>query len=487
MSMFSRSPIFRMRFLAMALTGAFLSAFPSRSPAQASSQPPQLSPEAAYSKVLQPVAITRASMANWSDSELAALAIAIGEARLECAARSPQMFGGDDLIALARLCALGQQWSSVSAAATQYIASATSSNSPDKKDRPNDAKPLLAQAYALQIDAALQVRDEPAALAASQAMLAAVPYDATADQALNESLHFMQLAFMADALTLYAAREPFLLAGLAGLHPAGPVPATPADSSPLANPIGPAVPVSTLYADGLAYAALQQFAGRPEEAAATVKQLDDALAATPAPLKPDDAIPIADARRQYALLGQPLPPIPLAASLYSEHETPHINTDYGSSTVLFLFPPWCAQCVRMGQEFGSTLYRLSEHNVHLYGLLAQEPPPVPAMPEVIVHSDGSMTPAKRSKAARSRADAAAETTPTTQPTAAELLHHTPTLIVPVSMLQQFAASSFPLLIATDSRSIIRFIQPAPETALHPGDFLDQVTAHIAAQWPKAPH
>jgi hypothetical protein len=471
--MFSRSPIFRVRFLALALAGAFLSPFPTCSPAQVSSQPPQLSPEAAYSKVLQPVAITRASMANWSDSELAALAIAIGEARLECAARSPQMFSGDDLIALARLCALGQQWSSVSAAARQYM------------DSPDSAKPLLAQAYALQIDAALQARDEPAALAASQAMLAAVPYDATADQALNESLHFMQLAFMADALSLYAAREPFLLAGLAGLHSAGPIPATPG-SSPLANPVGPAVPVSSLYADGLAYAALQQFANRPGEAAATVKQLDDALVAAPAPLKPDDAIAIAAARRQYALLGQPLPPIPLAASLYSEHETPHINTDYGSSTVLLLFPPWCAQCVRMGQSLLNTLVRRNsgEDTVHLYGLLAQEPPPVPASPEVVVHANGTMSPAKRSKAARARADAAAETTTATPPTATELLHHTPTLIVPAATLEQFAASSFPLLIATDSKGIIRFIQPAPETALNPGDFLDQVTAHIAAQWPR---
>jgi hypothetical protein len=48
---------------------------------------------------------------------------------------------------------------------------------------------------------------------------------------------------------------------------------------------------------------------------------------------------------------------------------------------------------------------------------------------------------------------------------------------------QFAATDFPLLIATDSKGIIRFIQPASETALNPGDFVDQVTMHIARQWP----
>ena len=378
------------------------------------------------------------------------------QARLECAARSPQMLHGDDLVALARLCSLGQQWSSVTAAAKQYI---------ESTDTP---KPLLAQAYGLEIDAALHIHDAAAALAASHAMLAAVPYDTIADEALNEALRYLQLAYMPDALALYAEREPVLLAGL---------------RAPKADPGGPKpsvqpVSISAFYADGLAFAALEQFAGKPTEAAVTVADLDAALASAPAPLQPDDALSIADARRQYALLGQPLPKIPLAASLYAEHETPLIDNNYGASTVLFLFPPWCAQCVRMGQSFMSVLLRLSDEHVHLYGLLAQRPPPTPAPPAVVVHSNGTMSEAKHTRAN------AAPPEPETPKTAADLLRHTPTLIVPPETLTQFAATNFPLLIATDSKGIIRFIQPAPETALNPGDFLDQVTSHIAAQWPR---
>ncbi len=425
--------------------------------AQSTPQPPQLSPQAAYAKVLLPLTITRASMDNWSDSELAALKAAMEQARLECAARSPQTLRGDDLIALARLCSLGQQWSSVTAAARQYI---------DSTDTP---KPLLAQAYALAIDAALRTHDEAAALDASHAMLAAVPYDTTVDEALNEALRYLQLAYMPDALALYAAREPVLLAGLRAPK-SEPAPAAPA---------GQAVSIGALYADGLAFAALQQFAGQPAEAAATVAALDAALEAEPTALSPDDAIPIADARRQYALLGHPLPKLPLIASLYAEHETPLIDTNYGASTVFFLFPPWCAQCVRMGQDFMKTIVRLRDEDVHLYGLLAQTPPPVPASPAVVVHPNG---------AKHKRADPAPEPeAPEAPKTAAELLRHTPTLIVPPETLDQFAASNFPLLIATDSKGIIRFLQPAPETALNPGDFLDQVTAHIAAQWPRSKH
>jgi hypothetical protein len=419
----------------------------------------QLSPEAAYTQVLQPLTITRASVDNWSDSEMAALKVAMENARLECAARSPQMLRGDDLVALARLCSLGQQWSSVTVAARQYI---------DSTDTP---KPLLAQAYGLAIDAALHTRDVAAALAASHAMLAAIPYDTTVDAALNEALRYLQLAYMPDALALYAEREPLLLAALRA-SAAGPAPG---------NPAGQPVSVSSLYADGLAFAALEQFAGKPAEAAATVTALDAALAAEPAPLLPDDAIPIADARRQYALLGQPLPRIPLTASLYAEHETPLIDTDYGASTVFFLFPPWCAQCVRMGPSFMSVLIRHSqegEEQVHIYGLLAQQPPATPASPAVVVHSNGTMSEAKHGRTK------AATPEPETAKTAADLLRHTPTLIVPPETLTQFSATSFPLLIATDSQGIIRFLQPAPETALSPGDFLDQVTAHIAAQWPR---
>jgi hypothetical protein len=424
--------------------------------AQSTSQP-QLSPEAAYTKVLQPLTITRASVDNWSDSELAALKVAMEQARLECAARSPQMFRGDDLVALARLCSLGQQWSSVTAAAKQYI---------ESTDAP---KPLLAQAYGLEIDAALHIRDEAAALAASDAMLTAVPYDATADEALNEALRYLQLAYMPDALALYAEREPLLLAALR---------APKAEPGAAKFPVQ-TVSVSSLYGDGLAFAALEQFAGKPAEAAATVADLDAALAAVSTPLQPDDALPIADAQRQYALLGQPLTRIPLTVSLYAEHETPLIDNNYGTSTVLLLFPPWCAQCVRMGQSFMSVLLRLSDEHVHLYGLLAQPPPPTPAPPAVVVHPNGTMSVAKHARAN------AAPPEPETPKTAADLLRHTPTLIVPPETLTQFAASNFPLLIATDSKGIIRFIQPAPETALNPGDFLDQVTGHIAAQWPRS--
>jgi hypothetical protein len=439
--------------------------------------PPQLSPEAAYAQALQPLTLTRTSVANWSETELAALHIAVEQARVACVARPAAEFTGDTLIALARLCSLGQQWPAVSEAAGRYL-----------HDHASQPTPLLSQAYALAIDAALHQRDEAAALAASQALLATLPYDATADQAINEALRYLQLGYPMDALRLCAAREPILLAALRA------EPSPSADSAGLA---APALSRATLYADGLAYAALEQFVGQPADAAALaisiVEALDAALATQGAVLPPDDAIQIAAARRQYALLGKPLPAIPITLSLYAPGEAPRINTDYGSSTALFLFPPWCAQCVRMGQSFMSSLFRLSDRKVHIDGLLAQDPPPVAASPDLGMSPSGLLRP-KRGSGSSSKPGSgrhghpapAAERAPAAAPkSAAELLQHTPTLVVPVRTLEQFAATDFPLLIATDSKGIVRFIEPAPEDALQPGGFLDQVTAHIAAQWPPA--
>jgi len=57
---------------------------------------------------MHPLEMTRNAIGNWSDSELNALAAAIKQATEACGARTPSQFTGDDLIAYARLCALGQ-------------------------------------------------------------------------------------------------------------------------------------------------------------------------------------------------------------------------------------------------------------------------------------------------------------------------------------------------------------------------------------------
>ena len=79
---------------------------------------PQLSPQSAYEQATRPLEITRRLPSiNWSDSETAALAVAVKQAKEQCSSRTPSQYTGEDLIAYARLCALGQQWPTVQEAA----------------------------------------------------------------------------------------------------------------------------------------------------------------------------------------------------------------------------------------------------------------------------------------------------------------------------------------------------------------------------------
>ena len=411
--------------------------------------PQQLSPKAAYYDAMHPLDVTRHSVANWSDVEIAALKVAINRAQKGCAARDPKSYTGEDLIDLVRLCSLGQRWPSVVQAATLYI----------NADTP--AKPLLAQAYAGQIDADLHLKDEAAALVSARTMLTAVPYDTLTAETIGEAVSYMQFVDTSDALALATARQPLLLARLQAT----------ASSATEATPSADEPPQSLheLYADGLALPALQQLAKLPPaDVAATVTALDAAL---PQTLSPDDAIPIAASRRRYALLGKPLPKIAGLSYLSMPNELPELPAK-NALTALLLFPDWCAQCVRMGSQFPETVFTVEGHEAYVYGLLAQTVPP-----------RKPMLPPPGSTAKDAPASTAYLPSDYNPSDAANLLRETPTIVVGPALLDQFAATDVPLLILTDPQGIVRVVQPVDQDALTRGGTIDSAIARVGAQWP----
>ena len=421
--------------------------------AQTPPTPPTLSPEAAYNQAVTPVEITHRSISNWSDVEIAALGTAVIQAKQACLDRAALTFTGEDLISYAKLCAFGQQWPVTLTAATTYIKSA------------DPEKPQLAQAYAYQIQANLNLKDEKAALGHSLDMLRAIPYTPLTDEVITASINYLQIAFPYDALVLQNIRQPILLRLLrASQTQTPPAPGTPVP-----------VPPHTLFEHALVDAALQQYINQPQAAASVVTNLD---AATPTTLPPDEAIPIATARRQYALLGTHLPAVSVSAALATPTAAARINPDFGSSTILILFPPWCAQCIRMSKAIAPTLVRLHESNVHIYGLLADNPPPPTSKPTPSTHN-------------RRPAQTQQETLTTLDkpdpPSAADQLRGTPSLVVAPSTLTDFAAADFPFLIATDHDGIIRLLLPAvPDNAFVFGGAIDQITTQITTEWPAPP-
>jgi hypothetical protein len=430
--------------------------------AQAPQSAPSLSPQAAYDQAITPVEITHRSIANWSDLETAALSAAVHQAKDACLARTSATFTGDELIAFARLCALGQQWPATLTAATTYI------NSTDP------SKPQLAQAYAYEVEADLNLNDEKSALGACLAMLQSVPYGPLPDEVTTSTLRYLQLAFTSDALTLHSARQPFLLRLLRSSLPA---------AAP--RPAVASIPRHTLFEHALDFAALELYANQSRLATGIIADLD---AATPSDLSPDDALLIGDARRQYALIGTHFPALPPAVSLLSASTAPRIHPDFGSSTIFLLFPPWCAQCLRQAHEIIPALSRLGDSAIHIYGLLADDIPLTPAAP-----APGRTHPLAAPGSAHRIIPREAPVPATAAPTQAEppkspvdQLRGTPTLIVAPSTLASFAATDFPFLIATDHQGIIRLILPAaPDNALVSGGAINQLTSHIIAEWPPA--
>lgn len=432
-----------------------------------------LSPEAAYEQAITPVDITHRAISNWSDTETAALAVAVRQAKDACAARSSATYTGDALIGYARLCALGQQWPTVVGAATTYLQSADA------------ARPKMTQAYGYLVEGSLRMNDEHAALKNARDMLQAVPYTTLTDEVTGEALRYLQLAFTADALVLANVRERAVVKLLQESGRPGAV-ETQSGAPPMASEAGgtalatqtDAVPVHTLYADGLWLAALEQYNGEMSGATETVAELDAAVPA--AKVNADEALLMEGARRQYRMLGTKLPEIGASASLFSPTETPRINRQFGTATILLLFPPWCAQCVRTAKDLLPTMFRLNSEGaeVHLYGLLAGDPPPVAAPAAV-----GPVKAARRGRSAAAES-AAARDTPEKPMTAAEQLRGTPTLVVLPATPGQFGATDFPFVIATDHDGVIRLLlSGAPENAMAAGSTIDQIAAHIAAQWP----
>lgn len=415
----------------------------------------QLSPEAAYERAAAPVDITHRDIANWSDIELSALSVAVEQAKTACIEREQATYEGDHLVGYARLCALGQQWPDVYRAATRYI------NSVDKE------RPQLAQAYAFEVQADLNMKKEHDALGASIAMLKTVPYSELVDEVTTGAIRYLQFAYTVDALELLITRQRVLLGLLRGAQPDG-------GNWPAEPTVSP-IPLHVVVQHALDDAALHQYMDRPAMAARIVQDIDEAM---PKELPQDEAILIKAERRRYELLGTKMPELKGAMSLMSALDLPAAKPVYGSVTVFLLFPPWCAQCVRLGPELQPAIDRAAgKSGLKIYGLLAEAPPE-----SLHVAAKGATKPT-----GHAGMHASAETAVKSP---LGLLRKTPTLLVPPDTLDFFGAADFPFLIATDHDGIIRLLYPAaPNNALVEDGIVDQLTMDILSHWPSAnsPH
>lgn len=429
---------------------------------------PLLSPQAAYDQANLPVDITRRDSQNWSDIELAALKVAVAQARDACLMRTDKTYAGSDLVAYAHLCAFGEQWQAAQTAATAYIGNTAT------------PRPQLAEAYSYLIEADLKLGDEKAGFAACRAMLRAVPYDAFTDAVTDATVRYLELAYTLDAITVLGERQPFLLKLLRSSGSA-----TSADGALSAL----AIPPHTLFEHALEFPALEQY---DDERGAASRNLSEIESAMPPSLTPDEAILIGNDRRQYALLGTRIPAFAGAMPMLSAKGVAQATPQPGAVTIYLLFPRWCMQCVKQAQNLSAAQERIAQGNgsaagARVYALLADIPEPPSGPPaKVGAHGKASGRSGARSSSAKAPPAKPVVTilTGAQLPSAQEMLRDTPTWIVAPSTLATFNASDFPFLIATDHDGTIRLMLPAaPDNALQEGGPADQIIDYILERWP----
>jgi thiol-disulfide isomerase/thioredoxin len=377
------------------------------------------SPGEIYKEAMHPLDVVRSSLDNWSDAELGALSVGIHKAHDACEAVKPADYAGDDLYDLARLCALGQDWSNANAAALAYIAS--------KQEKHQ------AQAYALSVNALVHMNAIDLALETTREMLGRSPYDAEVAYAVR---------YMKD--TLEQASNPAALK-LAGEEHAAIVEALKKGASLKAVNGDAVMSVGALYESAMELAFLQRYAGDDAGAAVTVADVDGVL---PQTVKSEDATRIAAVRTRYGLLGERLPEVKVLRALESPAARAVIDTHSSSATVLVLFPDWCGGCRKMMKtltEFGRAN---KDGPIRAYGL---------------VFADDSVIPVQAAHEEILKG-----------------LRGTATLVVADSTTQMLGATDFPLGIVLDRMGEIRFIGTLPGDAFNGGGYVEKVIERMSA-------
>jgi hypothetical protein len=335
---FERSPIFEVRMglplkhefaLYLLLSATTLacaqtpSPTPAPSPVASDASTETLRAAGAYKAAMRPLDVVRSSMDNWSDAEREALAAGRHMAQQACAQIRPEEMSGDDLYDLARLCSFGQSWTATDNAARRYIAS--------------NAEPHRAPAFALSMNAQMQMGKKQLAIETARDMLRMLNYDAEVAYALR----FLKTTLEQDAApelgSLMETEHSHILDALR-------------TGEPLKAVHGEALmSAGALYESGMQEAFYKRISGDDAGAAAAASDYDSALNKNSLPQ--EDRQQIEKVRAQYRLLGAPLPVITI---LRSYNEAPSKNTAAskvvirnGAATILMLFPEWCVQCRRM--------------------------------------------------------------------------------------------------------------------------------------------
>jgi thiol-disulfide isomerase/thioredoxin len=374
----------------------------------------------------------RASLDNWSDTELGALAVGMHKAGEACAKLKPSDFKGDDVYDLARLCTFGQGWNEANTAALDYVASR--------------AEEHRTQAYALSVNALVHLNALDLAVKTAHEMLFRLPYDAEVAYALRGLKEFLEESSKPTA-AVAADEHPMIVAALA-------------QGVPLKATHGNAeMSIGALYESAMRLAFLDRYDGDKRSADAAAADVKSALPAT-AVLTAEDRMLIDVVSTRYQLLGARLPEVKVTRSLQSDYAKgsakaegikaqgikAQIDPHFGAATVLVLFPDWCVQCRRMMKTLTQFAAANRDTPIHAYGLVFADDAVVLGQ---AAHEENLKE-----------------------------MRGTQTLVVPAATAQSFGATDFPLGIVLDRTGTIRFIDAIPGNAFDGDSYIGKVIVRM---------
>ncbi len=368
-----------------------------------------------YKEALHPLEVVRASVDNWSDSEVGALAVGMHQAGEDCAKLRAADYVGEDLYDLARLCTFGQDWNDANTAALDYVA--------------RRAEEHRTQAYALSVNALVHLNAIDLAVGTAREMLRQMPYDAEVAYALLGLKDFLERSSNPVATEVATVEHPLIVTALK-------------QGVPLKATHGDAVMgVGALYESAMEMAFFESYAGKKQLADSAAAEIEGALPAT-ASLTAEDQQRINAVNTRFELLGKHLPEFKAIRSLQSPGVKAEINPNFGRATVLVLFPDWCVGCRHMMKALTAFATVNRETPIHAYGL---------------VFADDSVV----------LGQAAHEEN-------FKQLRGTQALVIPAAIVASFGATDFPLGIVLDGAGRVRLIGAIPVTAFDGDSYVGKV-------------
>ena len=387
--------------------------------------PTREAPGAIYKDAMQPLEVVRASLDNWSEAELAALAEGMQKAREACDAAKPEDYQGEDLYDLAHLCAFGQDWNPANDAAQKYMA--------------GRAQAHETQAMAISVSALAHMGAIDLALATTYGLLQ-FPYDADVAYTVRYMKETLEHAGNPEALALANEEHAAIVQALS--QP-GPLKAAGSDA---------AISTGALYASAMDLAFLNRYAGNSDAAAAAAADADAALEKLTT-ISAQDQQEIDEVRTQYQLLGRHLPDVHPTRTLQSAGAKPRIDPNFGRATVLVLFSDWCIECRELVKTMTKFAAANSNAPIHAYALLYSDDSPAR------LQDAGKMLHADNEKS----------------------LVGTPTLEVPAQTAQTFGVIDYPLGVVLDRSGTIRFIGVLPSDAFDKNGYISKVLDRMFAK------